>query len=94
MFRYDRISITVPAGDLAQEVWSFWFDDRDTLVLDAYKFQERPSKRHKWVTQAIWTRIDNRRNSTIKNPSVPECIQAQAKADFLAQFESILKVEA
>jgi hypothetical protein len=94
MFRYDRVSITVPSGDLAQEVWSFWFDDRDTLVLDSWRFENRKTKRHKWVTQSVWTRLSISRHSTVERPSIPLWIQTQAKSDFIAQFSAGLKVEA
>jgi hypothetical protein len=94
MFRYDHISITVPAGDLTQEVWSFWFDDRDTLVLDSYRFQERKTKRHGWKSQSVWDRINYNRTTNIERPAIPLWVQAQAKADFIAQFSAGLKVEA
>ena len=88
----DRISVTDSYGDLGQKVWTFWFNDRDTLVLDTYKVQVRATKRHKWMTQDLWTR-QFARDCTIERPAVPDWVKVQVKADLLAQMESILKVE-
>ncbi len=65
------------ASGLAQEIWRFWYDDRNhSLVLDDYKRQTRPSKRHKFLDEesAVFWPVP---------PVVPAWVAQEAKSKFM-----------
>lgn len=56
-----NITLTKHITENKFEQWSFWFyDSRETLVLDSYKVMQRESHRHKFKPVKQYSRLDNR----------------------------------
>lgn len=56
-----NITLTDHITENKIEQWSFWFyDDRETLVLDSYKVMQRESRRHKFKIVKQYSRLDER----------------------------------
>lgn len=76
---------------LRKETYQYWLDDRKMqLVLDAFSFAERASKRHKWQAVSTWDRID-RRESTISREQVPQ--REEVRQAVLKEFVERITVE-
>jgi len=70
MSYFTRIDIERPGSDgLSNEVWGFTILDAK-VVLDTYARQTRPTKRHKFRPEAIYSRLQ-RRESDLTEDRVP-----------------------
>lgn len=92
-----RIDIIREAEDaLSRQVWYFWLrHDSDSLMLDEYYFDERPTPRHKWRTAGHFRRTNRRSENTIQIEAVPydEQLAAEARRRF-CEMVSVTKGEA
>lgn len=79
-----RIEIIRPDGDLKREVWTFSLNisySSPCIYFDAYSFQDKETKRHKWVRQSHWERLDHRSNN-IDNPPIPTDVEAEMRSRY------------
>lgn len=92
--RYDMVNLEDEATDgLSGTTWSFWFVD-GRLVVDLYQTWTRPSRRHKPVVSAVWSRLPHRARSTLTLAQVPltAAIAERAKGALLAQLQASVEV--
>ncbi len=69
-------------GKLQAQEWSFWFDDRATVLrLDSYVYQTRLTTRHKFRNADVWNRIQSRQN-TLQKPPIPDGVLLEALQKF------------
>lgn len=87
-----RIEVIRQHGDLAREVWTFYFIatfSGTTLWLDHWTFENRPTTRHrKWQRQMHWDRTDGRSN-TVEKVTAPQDVVEQAKEKVIAQIKPL-----
>lgn len=83
---HERIEVErLPSGsDLARKLWVFWID-YPYVVLDEYREDTRPTKRHKWRMERIYTRLESRTVLSMRrlhesDVAVPDGVLAQARA--------------
>jgi hypothetical protein len=78
---------------LQRIVWDFWFDDRDAeLVLSNYSIQFRKTKRHKYVIETWYSRIQSGRNSLGRIPADKVPVPTDVVWDAKKQFFDMLSV--
>jgi len=77
-----RLEIIRPNGDLEREVWQFNLNlgltGSPCIYLQYYSFQTRGTKRHKWVEQTHWQKIDRRYNN-ISDPPLPPDVEDEMR---------------
>jgi hypothetical protein len=61
---------------------------QNRIYFDYFVFQTKETKRHKWKTQASWSRL-MRRDSTIDKPVVPEKIETMARTMFKEKIDEL-----
>ena len=82
------IEVIIEADDkLHRTVWDFWFDDRTAeLVLDNYSIQLRKTRRHHYVIDSWYSRLQSDRNSVGRISSdqvpLPDNVRSEAKRQF------------
>lgn len=82
------IEVIIEADDkLHRTVWDFWFDDRTAeLVLDNYSIQLRKTRRHHYVIDSGYSRLQSYRNSVGRISSdqvpLPDDVRSEAKRQF------------
>ena len=93
MFQYGKVEIEHLNTGLSRELWRFWFnEDRAQLVLDEFHFQTRQTKRHKWVSQSKWLRLEKRYSSGSR-PFAPEIVKERALNLFIGTLAKNVTVE-
>jgi hypothetical protein len=76
-------------GELSRVVYGFWINNRKDsieLVFDSYTVEKRASKRHKWVEEEAWSRLNIRSNDNCKRttrPELPADVAEEAKAELM-----------
>jgi hypothetical protein len=77
-------------GELSRVVYGFWINNRKDsieLVFDSYTVEKRASKRHKWVVEEAWSRLNIRSNNGRKalsdRPELPADVAEEAKAELM-----------
>ena len=83
------IEITKATDPLNEERWRFYIFDIQLIVLNSYVRLSRPSKRHNFIVQDRYQRIDQRGN-TIQLDSVPW--SEELEKEFKEKIFSMLKV--
>jgi hypothetical protein len=74
---------------LKRDVWTFFYlDNRHVLRLSGFEAQQRPSLRHKYRTEALYS-FYRGRETTVPTPPLPEDV----KVDAIRQFTERLTVE-
>lgn len=73
-----------------RETWEFQYNEGNGLKLDRYSIQHRQTKRHKWVTEAKWDHMDERRyNSKLERPTaIPADVLKEAITEIIRKIES------
>ena len=87
---YKRIGILSPDG-LSCELWEFLLmldSIHFTLYFNAYFYQVRKTKRHKWVTKKQWGRLDSRSNNILR-PETPISIVIEVKQFFASSIQGL-----
>lgn len=75
---------------LRREIWSFWYyDNRHAIVLDGYRQEERPSKRHKYQVESMYSRLRSR-EAKIEEADVP--LPEDVVKEAIDKFNSSLRV--
>lgn len=74
-------TVHVDHDELTREVWRFCLLDRQGVVLDAWRFETRETKRHKFKANqydgSAWQRIDQRGNRCEK-PTAADWVKEKA----------------
>jgi hypothetical protein len=66
-----QIEVLIAHGELAQEWWRFWYNDRvHALVLSRWTRESRPTTRHKFRIESEWDSHQSRR-SAVERPTIP-----------------------
>lgn len=82
---FHRIYVCVEAkNNLSQQIWVFWFynpscGQEEKLVLEDYREETRPTRRHKFQKVKHYSRFSSNRANTIQIENVPvpeEVVQA------------------
>jgi hypothetical protein len=91
-----RVQVVRSTSALDRQIWEFIFiDSFSALVLDSYKLENRPSKRHKNYSRVkSYSRLPHNMSfghSTIQESEVPwpEDVQAEALATLISQFRVV-----
>jgi hypothetical protein len=85
---YDKESLTIESADgLERKTWEY-FIYKSVFYLDRYVHETRPSKRHKFIVMASYSRIHGR-DATIKNEAnvpVPDFVQPKIMAQYTGKL--------
>jgi hypothetical protein len=80
------------ATDHSREEWRYWLDERGMmLVLDSYKMQVRPTKRHGWRSVRWWERLARKGTKQMDRADVPT--PAEVRAEVLRKFRESITIE-
>lgn len=78
-------TITRSTGELTQDVYTFWLDDRTwTFKFQSFTKQARRTARSKFQTVTEWRR--NSGQNRIEKPTVPADVAAEVKATFISML--------
>lgn len=78
--------------DYSREEWDYYLNEhRMTLVLDSYRLQERPTKRHGWRSVKWWDRLARPGTEQMDRADVPT--PDHVKAEVLRKFREMITVE-
>jgi hypothetical protein len=82
-------SITHETGnDLHKETWHYWFNDsRLKLILDWYKMEDRPTKRHGWK---VVCKLE-RGYGQMSDVAMP--VPDEVRAEVLRKFRELITIE-
>lgn len=83
-YNISYISVVLTTEDgLKRHQWRYrYFDHQNVLRCVWYGYQERPSRRHKFLTQKFWSHTD-RRHNTLDKPLMVESVERYAKQGFI-----------
>jgi hypothetical protein len=89
------IEIIRQSDDLNRQVWQFDFMDyynKPLVVLNYYRLQSRPTKRHNWRNSEYWERLG--RGSSLKMDEVPlpDDVKQEALQAFMGQVRIVKDV--
>lgn len=76
---------------LLRIVYVFWLDEYTmTLVLDEYREENRPSRRHNWRVEDQWSRLSSRNRTAgyirREDIQIPELIRQAAWNEFTGKI--------
>lgn len=85
-----RVTVVRTARDkLSRQVWEFWLNGSVQLVLDIYRVEQRPTRRHGWRATGVHNRLQPRA-STIMERDTP--LPTDVVAEALQQVRERLSV--
>lgn len=72
MINFTPTVVRATEDGLTQATWEFWITEKLEIILNVYRYETRPSRRHGFKTQAFYKRLSSgNERSTLTADAVP-----------------------